>query len=120
MFVLLFYSISFLFFTQAKGFSGSDVLVLDALYTLFKFIAQIPSVNIAEIIGKRRSLILSNLLIAISIVITLIAKEFWHAVLSYAIMGIGYSLKDLCDPIFLRDCIIAKEHKRNCIYQFRW
>ncbi len=108
--LLFYYSVSFLFLTGVKGFSASDVLLFDAFYTVFKFLSQIPSINITEMIGKRKSIILSNILVAISILILLICKEKWHAILSMAIMGFGYSLKVLCDPIFLRDQITVKEH----------
>lgn len=108
--LLFYYSISFLFLTQIKGFSASNVLFLDAIYTIFKFLSQIPSINIAETIGKRKSIIISNIFVALSIFILLFTQEMWHAVVSFAFMGFGYSLKTLCDPIFLRDCITAKEH----------
>lgn len=108
--LLFFYSISFLFLTQVKGFSASNVLLFDAFYTFSKFITQLPCVNIVEIIGRRKSLILANILVAFSILILIIAKDMWHVFVSYAFMGTGYSLKDLCDPLFLRDCITTKEH----------
>lgn len=108
--LLFYYSVSFLFFTGVKRFSASDVLLFDAFYTIFKFISQIPSINITEIMGKRKSIILANILVAISILLLLICKEKWHVILSMAVMGFGYSLKVLCDPIFLRDQITAKEH----------
>ena len=47
--LLFFYSINFLFLTQIKGLSASNVLLMDSFYTLFKFIGQIPSINIVEI-----------------------------------------------------------------------
>ena len=109
--LLFFYSISFLFLTQAKGLSASHVLFMDSCYTLFKFIAQIPCINIVEMIGKRKSILLSNVLVALSIGILLFSQNLTHAIISYAVMGIGYSLKAICDPIFLRDCITAKEHQ---------
>lgn len=108
--LLFFYSINFLFLTQVKGFSASDVLIFDGFYTFIKFITQIPCVNIVELIGRRKSIILSNVALSLSIIILIIAKEGSHIFISYAFMGFGYALKDLSDPLFLRDCITAKEH----------
>ena len=108
--LLFYYSVSFLFLTQVKGFSASDVLLFDAFYTVFKFIAQIPSINITESIGKRKSLIVANLLVAISILVLILCKDMWHLVVSAAFMGFGYSLKTLVDSVFLRDQITTKEH----------
>ncbi len=108
--LLFYYSVLFLFLTKVKGLSASNVLLLDAIYTLFKFIGQIPSINLVEIVGKRRSIVISNVLVAVSIAILLFSQNLFHAVISNAIMGIGYSLKGLCDSLFLRDCITTKEH----------
>ena len=56
--LLFYYAISFLFLTEVKGFSGSDVVLLDvSMYTLFKCISQLPSTIITDKLGKRMSLI---------------------------------------------------------------
>lgn len=108
--LLFYYSVSFLFLTQTKGFSVSDILLADALYRIFKLIFQIPSVNIADTIGIRKSIVLGNILISISIFIVILTKNLSHIVISYALMGFGYAIKDLCDSILLRNSITNKEH----------
>ena len=52
--LLFYYSVSFLFLTQVKGFTTSNVLILDAVYTISKFISQIPCINITELIRKKK------------------------------------------------------------------
>ena len=108
--LLFYYSVSFLFLTQVKGFSASNVLLFDAFYTVFKFLSQIPSINITEIIGKRKSLLIANIFVSLSILTLILTQEMWHAILANAFMGIGYSLKTLVDSVFLRDQIVIKEH----------
>ena len=109
--LLFYYSINFLFLTQVKGFSASNILLLDASYTVFKIIFQIPCINIAERLGNRKSILIGNVLIAMSILIVILSQKMSHVMISYALMGFGFILKDLCDSIFLRDCITAKEHQ---------
>ena len=53
--LLFYYSIIFLFLTQTKGFTASNVLFVDAFYPLFKLLLQIPCVNIVESFGKRKN-----------------------------------------------------------------
>lgn len=56
--LLFYYAISFLFLTEVKGFSSSDVVLLDvSVYTLFKSLSQLPSTIITDKLGKRMSLI---------------------------------------------------------------
>lgn len=108
--LLFYYAINFLFLTQVKGFSASNILLMDACYTIFKFIFQIPSVNISETFGKRKSILLGNVFVAISIFIIIISQKIWHVLVSYFFMSFGFILKDMCDSLFLRDCITTKEH----------
>lgn len=109
--LLFYYSVNFLFLTQVKGYTASNILLLDASYTIFKILAQIPCARIAEKFGNRKSILIGNVLIALSIFIVIISQKMSHVIISYALMGFGFILKDLCDSIFLRDCITAKEHQ---------
>lgn len=108
--LLFYYAVSFLFLTQVKKLSAPDVLLVDALYRIFQLISQIPSINIAETFGMRKSIIVSNILVTLSIFIILLSQNLTHIILANAIMGFGYSLKELCDSILLRECITNKEH----------
>lgn len=111
--LLFYYSIIFLFLTQAKGFSASNVLFIDSFYPLFKLFFQIPCVNIVETLGKRKSLIFGNLLIAACILVVIIAKNIPMMIFSNALMALGYSLKSLCESSLLSDCVTDKEHPRT-------
>ena len=64
--LLFYYSIIFLFLTQAKGISAADVLLGESLYPIFKFILLIPLTAFIGKIGKRKSLIIANLMNAFS------------------------------------------------------
>lgn len=56
--LLFYYAISFLFLTEVKGFSSSDVVLLDvSIYTLFRGLSQLPSTIITDKLGKRMSVI---------------------------------------------------------------
>lgn len=108
--LLFYYAINFLFLTQVKGFSASNILLLDGFYTIFKIFFQIPSASLVDKFGKRKCILLGNILVAISIFIVIFSKEMYHVIISYAFMGFGYIIKDLCDSLFLRDCITEKVH----------
>ncbi len=111
--LLFYYSIIFLFLTQTKGFSASNVLFIDSFYPLFKLILQIPCVNIVETLGKRKSLILGNLLIAACILVVILAKDIPTMIFSNFLMAFGYAIKSLCESSLLSDCVTEKEHPRT-------
>ena len=55
--LLFYYSIIFLFLTQAKNFSASQVLLGEAFFTTSCLILQIPIGILVDRIGKKKSLI---------------------------------------------------------------
>jgi len=118
--LLFYYAIQFLFLTQVKGFSASNIILLDGFYTVFKIIFQLPCTTICERLGKRKSILVGSTCVAISIFILIVSQKMQHVIISYAFMGFGYIIKDLCDSLFLRDCITDKVHPRNSLYKYRW
>ncbi len=110
--LLFYYSISFLFLTQVKGLTASEILFAESFYPLFKLVFQIPSINIIELIGRRKSLILGNILIALSIIILIVTKGINAVILYNLILGFGYSIKNTSEPALLNDCVSFKEKPR--------
>ena len=74
--LLFFYSTQYLFFTMVKGISAGEILKVNAFYPLFIIIMQMPSAICADIIGRRKSIILGNLAMAIYILLLLILLAF--------------------------------------------
>lgn len=103
--LLFYYAIIFLFLTQAKGFSASEVLIADSFYGIFRIVFQITCIKIVDSIGKQKSLLLGNILVTISILILALGNNFFLLILLNLIQAIGYNLKGLCEPTLLADSI---------------
>lgn len=67
--LLFFYSIEFLFYTITKKVTASEVLIINGFYLLFRIIMQIPAVAITDFLGKRKSIIIGNILLIIYMLI---------------------------------------------------
>ena len=112
--LLFYYAISFLFFTEVKGFSVADVVLVEvSLYTLFKSIFQIPSIIIIDKFGKRKSLIYANLLIGISLLVLIFCTNLTTLAISHVVMALGFVLKSLIESNFLYDSIPESDAKRK-------
>lgn len=111
--LLFYYAIIFLFLTQVKNFSPAQVLSAESFYILFKLFAQFICVPFVDNLGKKNSLILGNMLVALSIYIIIIANSFSHILISYFVMAIGYGLKELCEPSLLYNSVPTCENKQN-------
>lgn len=103
--LLFYYAIIFLFLTQVKGISASDVLLGESLYPLFKFIFQIPVTWFIDRFGKRKSLIVGNIFVALSILTFIFTLNFSFVVIAQFFSAIGYVLKGTAESNILYDSI---------------
>lgn len=108
--LLFYYAISFLFLTEVKGFSHSDVVLLDvSIYTLFKGLSQLPSTIITDKLGKRISLIMGNIFISFSILFIILCPNIYILAFAEFCMAFGFAVKSVAEPNILYDAIADKE-----------
>ena len=103
--LLFYYAILFLYLVQVKKITPSQVLLADAIYNIAIMISLLPSGKIVDKIGKKYSVIIANICVSISIVILLVMNNFYHLIISYAIMAFGYSIKGISENIILYDSL---------------
>ncbi len=103
--LLFHYAIIFLFLTQVKGFTASQILFADSFYAIFRVVFQIFCVNIVDYLGKQKSLLLGNIFVSISILFYILGNGMPLLMLLNLIQAIGYNLKGLCEPTLLSDSI---------------
>ena len=106
--LLFYYSIEFLFLTITKKLTASEVLIICGLYLLFKIITQIPAVTITDFFGKRKSIILGNVLLVLHMLILIFLPGIYSVVLSNLIFALGYNLKTIAETNLLYDSVSTK------------
>ena len=70
--LLFFYSVEFLFMSITKKIDVSTILMINGLYLVFKVIMQVPAVAITDAIGRKKSIVLGNILVVIYLLILII------------------------------------------------
>lgn len=113
--LLFYFPIIFLFLTQVKGLSASQVLLADAFYTLANTFWQIPITRLVEKIGKKYSLIVGNILYSLSILSMIFMRNFYELLLIQFIYALGYSIKGICESNILYDSL-PRAKKRGKLY----
>jgi len=103
--LLFYYSIIFLYLVQVKKLSAPQVLLAEALYNVAIMLFLIPSGKIVDKIGKKNSVIIANIGMAISIGIILFMNNIYHLFIAYFVMAFGYSIKTIAENIILYDSI---------------
>ena len=109
--LLFYYAIIYLFLTIEKGISPADVLKFDAFYILFKFLMQIPCTLIIQKIGKRKSIIIANIVLAIHVLIIIFAMNFEMLLLSQLLCAFSYIIKGTCESDMLYDSLERGEKR---------
>lgn len=106
--LLFYYSVEFLFYTIAKGATASEVLIVYGIYLLFRIMGQIPAVMVNDLLGKRKSIIIGNILVAINMVVMIFVPGAFGILLADFIFAIGYDIKKISETNLLYDSVATK------------
>lgn len=63
--------------------------ILEGIYHATSIICEIPSGALADLLGRRRSMILSHICVSISCIIMLFSRSFWLFALSFIVQALG-------------------------------
>ena len=110
--LLFYYAIIFLFFTQTKGISAADVLLAESFYPIFKMLFLIPATILIDSLGKRKSLIIGNFFLFLSILTYIIGLNFAFIVVGELLSAIGFIIKGVCESNMIYDSL-EKDEKRG-------
>ena len=103
--LLFYYPILFLFLTQVKGFTASEVLFADTFYNLAVTFWQIPTMWLIDKAGKRNSLIIGSILYTASIFFMIFMQSYREMLVIQFFYALGYAIKMLCETNLLYDSL---------------
>lgn len=106
--LLFFYSIEFLFYTITKKLTASEILIINGFYLLFRLLMQIPAVMITDAIGKRKSIILGNILLIFYILILILFPGAISVIIADLIFALGFDIKTIAESNLLYDSVSTK------------
>ncbi len=106
--LLFFYSIEFLYYTIAKKVTASEILIINGFYLTFKIFMQIPAVAISDFLGKRKSIILGNVLLIFYMLALIFIPGAIGIIIADSIFGLGYNIKTISETNLLYDSVSTK------------
>ncbi|MBO5478874.1 MAG: MFS transporter [Clostridia bacterium] len=106
--LLFFYSIEFLFYTITKKVTASEVLIINGFYLLFRILMQVPAVAITDFLGKRKSIILGNVMLIIYILILILFPGAISIIIADLIFALGYDMKTIAESNLLYDSVSTR------------
>ena len=108
---LFFYTINFLFLTQVKNINPADVVLIDAFYSLFGIMAQIPAAFVVEFFGRRNSIILANIINCLYMVIVIFSTNLFNLLTAEIMSAIAFAIKETAEPSLLNESIPKSKSK---------
>jgi len=113
--LLFYYPIIYLFLTQVKNFSASQVLLADAFFTASCFIMQIPLGLLIDKFGKKNTVIFANLCLCTFNLVLIITNTYLQLFVAFFVFAVGYVIKGICETNILYDSLPRGE-KRGKLY----
>ena len=106
--LISFYGIEFLFYTLTKGLSASGILIISALYILFRILMQMPAVTLTDILGHRKSLIIGNSLISLFVLGLIVSPNIYFIIIAALFRALGYDIKVIVETNLLYDSVSTR------------
>jgi MFS family permease len=114
--ILLYYAFSFLvglyiatgttvLFERELGLSFSQIFTLDAIYMLMFILFEIPSGALADLIGRKKTILTGLAALVVAAIATGLSESFLHLFLSFFIWAFGFSLISGSSEALLYDTI---------------
>lgn len=106
--LLFFYSIEFLYYTITKKVTASEILIINGFYLTFKIFMQIPAVAISDFLGKRKSIILGNILLIFYALALIFIPGAIGIIIADSIFSLGYNIKTISETNLLYDSVATR------------
>jgi MFS family permease len=107
-------------FFQDNGLNLQEIMILQACYSLSVGLMEIPSGYAADILGRRKTLILGCILAFIGFSIFSVSYNFWWFLVAEIFLGLGNSFISGADTALMYDSLLeAKAEDRFLKYEGR-
>ncbi|XOV83111.1 MAG: MFS transporter [bacterium] len=94
-------------FFQSKGLSMQEVFSLQALFGLVVLLTEVPSGYLADVLGRRNTLVAGAIIAALGHSALLMADGFWTLAVFEVLLGLSHSLISGSDLALLYDTELA-------------
>ncbi len=98
---------------ESNGLNKTQIFTVQAAYALSILTLEIPSGYLADIIGRRKALILGALFLPAGISVYVFTHSFYSFLLAEFIIAFGNSMRSGCDSAIIYDTLIQLEEEEE-------
>jgi MFS family permease len=92
-------------FYQSNGLAATQVFTIQAVFSATALIFEIPSGYFSDVVGRRKTMILSSLLLPTGLLVYCLGNSFWWFAAAEFILGIANSLRSGTDSALIYDSL---------------
>jgi len=107
-------------FYQDNGLDMQQIFMLKSIYSIAMVVMEIPSGYLADVWGRKKTLILGGILGASGMAMYSFSNGFWAFAAAEIILGVGYSFISGSDSAMLYDTLKANQRDKEYIKQEGW
>jgi MFS family permease len=100
-------------FYESNGLSMKDIMILQAVYSISIVVLEIPSGYLADVIGRRKTLVIGAMFGTIGFTIYSFSFGFLGFLVAEVILGIGQSCISGADSAMLYDSLLEKGEEKK-------
>ncbi len=99
--LIFFYATEFLFLTQVKSITASEIVLKASFYALFMVLFQIPANILTDKIGIKKSVVFGNIFGTIYLIMIMFAQDLKGLIIAEIFCALCFSIKDISDTTLL-------------------
>ena len=105
-----------IFYTE-NGMGMQEIFILKAIYSIGIVAMEIPSGWMADVWGRKKTLVLGSFLGATGFAVYALSHSFYWFVIAEIILGVGYSFVSGADSAMLYDTLLEKGKEKEYVKQ---
>lgn len=100
----------------ATGLNSSQIFITQAAYAFFVLLLEVPSGYLADVIGRRKTLVLGGVFLPLGMAAYAMGRSFPAFVMAEFLLAIGNSMRSGCDSALIYDSLhqLQRENEYKC------
>ncbi len=91
---------------ESNHLNSTQIFTIQAAYALSVLLLEVPSGYLADVIGRKKTLILGAFFLPVGIAVYAFTSSFYTFILAEFIVAVGNSMRSGCDSAFIYDTLI--------------
>jgi len=118
----LWWPIWVIYLTDLRGFSLTQVSVLEALFWVVIVLSEVPTGAVADRFGRKTSLVLAAACTTLAVLVFGLATNYWIVLVSYVAWGFGLTFQSGADSALVFESLkaVGREHDYRRVAGVGW